>query len=310
MGAGFNIQIVNATPYDLKRTYTHSYQMEWNPVDHVAGDSYAQFYGEFEETFPHFPIDDGASATYALDGVPGFSMMIQAKKKGVNGLPSPYPPSDAGYGVVVEWQNIPEGLVVYPPPDTTNHSSVGWIHDGVVTIAIGYFPGMSQGQISVYPTPQYGSGGLDDDLTALKPSVEHWAESWMDLYAPFIGLLTLTELTLPGTHDAGTYKADGVSQPWVQTQYLTLQQQLEQGVRALDIRLQVVGNDGDDRFQFCHGDVLTHLSFVDGLEQVIAFLVEAPNEIVVLDFHRFEKTWTTQDFQDLAGLIQNPDLLT
>ncbi len=304
MGAGFKIQIVNASPYRLTRTYSNSYQMEWNPTEHVASNACEQFYGEFQETTFKHSIDDGADATYCLDGVARFAMKIHAKKKDVDGLPSPNPPSESGYGVLVEWENIPDGLAVYPPPDAANRSAVGWIHDGVVTIALGHFPGASQRRVPAYPTPRYGAGGLDDDLSALKPSVKHWAKNWMELYRPFLDRLKLTELTLPGTHDAGTYPAGGISQPWVQTQYLSLQQQLQQGIRALDIRLQVAARSGDSRFQFCHGDVSIDLSLVDCLKQVVAFLNETSNEVIVLDFHSFEQTWTERDLHDLAMLLQ------
>src|SRR5580698_4889881 len=141
MGAGFKVQIINATPHNLTRTYTHSYQMEWNPVERVGANGYDQFYGEFKETVGSYSIDDAADATYTLDGVHGFEMKIHVKKKGVSGLPSPNPPSESGYGVLVEWVNIPAGVAVYPPPDAGSFSSVGWIHDGVVTIAVGQFPG-------------------------------------------------------------------------------------------------------------------------------------------------------------------------
>lgn len=303
MGAGFKIQIVNATPYTMKRTGANSYQMEWNPVDDVAANSVAQFYGEFKETIFHYSIDDSADATYTLEGVDRFAIKLHAKKGGVDHLPSPNPPSESGYGILVQWENIPAGMFVYPPLDTNNQSPVGWIHDGVVTLAVGYFPGQTQQRISPYPTPNYGSGGIDDDLSALKPSVKHWARTWMELFLPCLQNLKLTELTLPGSHDAGTSGADGITQPWVQTQYLTLQQQLEQGIRALDIRLMIDGS-GNDRFQFCHGDHLTNLSFLGGVQQINNFLSETSKEIVVLDFHRFEGTWTEKDFQDLAILIQ------
>jgi 1-phosphatidylinositol phosphodiesterase len=303
MGAGFKIQIVNATPYAIKRTYSHDYQMEWNPVAEIAPNSIAEFYGEFKETVFKYSIDDAADATYNLDGINGFAIKLHAKKKGVNHLPSPYPPSESGYGLLVEWDNQPTGIVVYPPPDEKRQSPVGWIHDGVVTLAVAYFPGLTQAKVAPYPTPNYGSGGMDDDRSALKPSIKHWAQNWLEQFQPCLRNLKLTELTLPGSHDAGTFKADGVSQPWVQTQYLSLQQQLEQGIRAFDIRL-IINGSGNGRFQFCHGDYLTNLSFLAGVQQINNFLRETGREVVILDFHRFEGTWSETDFKDLAGLIE------
>ncbi|KMO17802.1 hypothetical protein [Methylobacterium platani] len=300
---GFSLQIVNATPHDLKLIGQSKYQMGWAPVDRVRANDFAQFYSEFDQGAFTYSIDDAADAIYVLDGVEHFEVRIHVAKNGVNNLPSPYPPSEAGYGFSVEWVGVPPGYAVYPPRDGSNHSPVGWIHDGVVTIAIGYFPGFEQKPLSAYPVPVYGPDGTTSDWSALRSSVKHWSKNWMEAYSVCLQNLTIPELTLPGTHDAGTYAATGVSQQWVQTQYLSLQEQLEQGIRALDIRLRIDGS-GTDRFQFCHGDYLTNLSYKDGLGQVLGFLAEVRSELVILDYHRFEGDWSEADFHDLAALTQ------
>ena len=84
---------------------------------------------------------------------------------------------------------------------------------------------------------------------------------------------------------------------------MNLQQQLEQGIRSLDIRLKIDGS-GDGRFQFTHDKYLTNLSFLEGVEQINSFLNETSREIIILDFHRFIGTWSDTDFQDLARLIE------
>jgi 1-phosphatidylinositol phosphodiesterase len=304
MGAGFSIQVVNATPYNLKRTGTGSYQMEWKPSSQISPNSFTQFYAEFKETVGHYSIDDAADAEYALDGVSNFKFTIRAKKNGVKGLSTPVS-SEAGYGVLVEWQNIPNGLFVYPTPDANNTSAVGWIHDGVVTIGLGYFPSNTQSKITTYPTPNYGSGGLADDQSALRPSVLHWANNWMELFAPCIQNLHLNELTLPGTHDASTYCAGSLTQSWVQTQYPNINQQLNQGIRALDLRLMLGSGSGDNQFVMCHGSFALPLTLVDVLHQVTQFLASTSKEIVILDLHDFEGNWTSQNYQDLSNLIIN-----
>lgn len=304
MGAGFHIQIVNATPYNINQVKSHSYQMEWDPSSQISPNSFTQFYAEFKETVGHDSIDDAGDVEYTLEEVSNFNFTISAKKSGVHGLSTPVP-SEAGYGVLVEWQNIPNGLFVYPTPDTTNTSAVGWIHDGVVTIALGYFPSNTQNPISSYPTPNYGSGGLADDQSVLRPSVLHWANNWMELFAPCIQNLCLNELTLPGTHDASTYCAGSISQSWVQTQYQNINQQLSQGIRALDLRLMLSSGSGDNQFVMCHGSFALPLTLVDFLNQVTQFLADNPQEFVILDLHDFEGNWTSQTYQDLSNLIIN-----
>jgi 1-phosphatidylinositol phosphodiesterase len=44
MGAGFHIQIVNATPYNIHQGKSGSYQMEWNPSSNIGPNSFTQFY--------------------------------------------------------------------------------------------------------------------------------------------------------------------------------------------------------------------------------------------------------------------------
>lgn len=57
----------------------------------------------------------------------------------------------------------------------------------------------------------------------------------------------LSELSLPGTHDTGAYRTGGDS---VLTQSMSLQAQLNAGIRVWDIRL---GEDSDGRLKIYHG---------------------------------------------------------
>lgn len=47
----------------------------------------------------------------------------------------------------------------------------------------------------------------------------------------------LSSLSIPGTHDSGTYAFSGPEGPWVWTQEKTFTKTLEEGCRAFDIRL-------------------------------------------------------------------------
>lgn len=321
MGAGFNIQIINATPFTMKNTSLHSYQMEWNPVSEIEANTYAQFYGEF--SYGGYTIDDAADASYKLVDLGNLGSLefnIHVQVGGINNLPSPYSgvSADTGYGVIVQWKSIPEGFFVFPTPDVNNNSPVGWIHDGVVSIGIGYFPGTAQQKISNYPTPEYGGGNCVDDLTALRPSVKHWASNWIELFAPCIENLTLQELTLPGTCNSGAYLS-------AEIQSLSIQDQLEQGVRVLDLGLEVNGSD-DDRFQIYSGLTLTNVlnqinDYLYGKKSIIpgfdsfgfgpgpqGMTFDDSNspkskEIIILDFSLVNGNWSEKDYQDVTNLI-------
>lgn len=102
----------------------------------------------------------------------------------------------------------------------------------------------------------------------------------------------LTELSLPGTHDSGTYTGVGGEIP--QTQTMNIREQLDSGIRYLDIRLKYY-----DRFalQNCnkyyksancellvfHAWVDMFLTFEGGvLRPTLAFLKNNPSEIVIM----------------------------
>jgi len=93
----------------------------------------------------------------------------------------------------------------------------------------------------------------------------------------------LSALSLPGTHDsaahnAGTYNGIPVARDIVRTQSLTIQRQLEAGIRVLDIRNRHVGN----KFYLHHGPVFLHQTFDEVLQQVTRFLAANPSETVLM----------------------------
>ena len=91
----------------------------------------------------------------------------------------------------------------------------------------------------------------------------------------------VAKLSLPGTHDAGAYKHGG---SMAITQDLTIEQQLEAGIRAMDIRLVAVNND---HLEIYHGVVAQELNFeYDVLAKVIQFLNANPSETVVITLRK------------------------
>jgi 1-phosphatidylinositol phosphodiesterase len=87
----------------------------------------------------------------------------------------------------------------------------------------------------------------------------------------------LSQLSLPGTHDTMSFYGGEA----VQTQTLSLPNQLESGVRVLDIRCRHV------RFQsfvfaIVHGSVHQNAYFDDVLNATVAFLKKHPREVVYM----------------------------
>jgi 1-phosphatidylinositol phosphodiesterase len=86
----------------------------------------------------------------------------------------------------------------------------------------------------------------------------------------------LSQLTLPGTHETCAREYGGNS---TICQKLTLREQLEAGIRFLDIRCRHI----DNTFTIHHGRVYQHLNFGAGVRDVcVKFLAEHPSECIVM----------------------------
>lgn len=104
------------------------------------------------------------------------------------------------------------------------------------------------------------------------------------------GAKKLTELSLPGTHDSGTYP--GIGGPLAQTQTMNIGEQLESGIRYLDIRVKYVdpatligcaGISTRCQVMVFHGGVQMNLYFErDVLRPTVSFLKNNPSEIVIM----------------------------
>lgn len=120
--------------------------------------------------------------------------------------------------------------------------------------------------------------------------------SWMWQMRNQLRDKSLASLVLPGTHDSLTYdlsssnlcaadsdatafaKAPRFGIAFAKAQYLTMQEQLERGIRYFDIRLCFQSGDSYPS----HSLVSNH-PFTNDLEQLQTFLNANPHEIIVLD---------------------------
>lgn len=93
------------------------------------------------------------------------------------------------------------------------------------------------------------------------------------------GSALLSSLNIPGTHDSGAYRSSSGldAQMMAKCQSRDIREQLDNGVRYLDIRCKHVS----DRFEIYHGVISQALSFDDVLGQVTGFLQRNPTESVI-----------------------------
>ena len=103
-------------------------------------------------------------------------------------------------------------------------------------------------------------------------SVNYSNADWMRAVP---GNRLLRDLSLPGTHDTMTYT---VGDPITQTQSMSLPNQLNAGIRALDIRCRRIGN----RFAIHHGIVYLNKNFDDVLLDATRFLAAHPGETLLM----------------------------
>ena len=110
-------------------------------------------------------------------------------------------------------------------------------------------------------------------LLVLGPAVFAAGNNWM---TPLDGALPLSQFSIPGTHDSGAR-----FEPFpgsAKCQNLTIGQQLDAGVRFLDIRCRHV----DDGFIIHHGPIYQNLNFDDVLDATTGFLNANPGETVIM----------------------------
>lgn len=123
------------------------------------------------------------------------------------------------------------------------------------------------------------------------------ATNWM---SGISGERLLTEINLPGTHDSCTKVVTGgisILRSFANTQIRYIDEQLEDGIRWLDIRLTELDDDGEDdgvNLYLCHGKTIAGAYYgLDRNGELITlakvlkwskdFLAEHPTETIILD---------------------------
>lgn len=126
---------------------------------------------------------------------------------------------------------------------------------------------------------------------------------WMSRLDP---ALTLNRITIPGTHDTGTWPSSSWSP--AKCQSMTLAQQLDAGIRFLDIRLKQAPRGGEPDFKIHHGPVVDEdLWFSTDIVAVCRrFLAAHPSEAIVVSI-KIEAGSAAQ-FEDHLARLLTPDL--
>ena len=117
--------------------------------------------------------------------------------------------------------------------------------------------------------------------------------------------LLLSALTIPGTHDSGTKNASSTF--GARCQNFDIEQQLKDGIRFLDIRLE---NNGD-MLDLCHGSVSCNVSFGQVLVRCRDFLEANPGETILMSVKKDAgRRDIAQNFQNYVNGVANYFLRT
>ena len=153
--------------------------------------------------------------------------------------------------------------------------------------------------------------------------------TWMADMLRKIGDVPLCRVALPGTHDSGTYgmttqsgldpynegararvvqavervagqrgiSARQLMLRWSQAQDLSIRDQLDAGIRYLDLRVSLV----DSRYVLGH--VLTCGTLADALQQILTFTRQNSDELIIVDVNHVYGMDTTESQVDLINFI-------
>lgn len=108
----------------------------------------------------------------------------------------------------------------------------------------------------------------------------------------------ITQVSIPGTHDSGA-RYDPLGGPFTEntakTQNLTIDQQLNIGIRYLDIRCKIAG----ESFAIHHGIVYQNLMFGDVINSINNFLTNNPSEFILLSIKKEDNNDSSSKFEEI-----------
>ncbi|XP_045711878.1 PI-PLC X domain-containing protein 1 [Phyllostomus hastatus] len=172
-----------------------------------------------------------------------------------------------------------------------------------------------------------------ESSSSSRPSLPRPAKNgnadWMSALHPRLRDIPLHHLAIPGSHDTMTYSLDrtcpisptespwtlqfvakvlpGIIEPtvlkWSVTQVLTVTEQLDAGVRYLDLRIAHMPHGPEKNLHFVHM-MYTAVLVEDTLTEISEWLESHPREVVILACRNFEDI--TQDLHEyLVTCIKN-----
>ena len=252
MGMNCCLWIINYSGCKLKLNMQHCNLMKsWHFCDIDPGMK-QPFSIDYGNSFIETEQSCSGLAEFILDGTE-YQIQLQAILN-----------QDSTATLQVDWKNIDQDIyAVFPPPESTKATFVNSNNVGLII----------QKRLHRVHSPLF-----------LRPAA---IMDWMCYYSDVIGALTLREMTLPCSHNSGTYRPYSCipfSPIYVRCQSQSLSSQLKQGIRVLDLRIK---QNGNGNYILSHSRWKTHYTLKRALQEVVDFIDQTSKEIVILDFHGF-----------------------
>lgn len=272
MGQGGYLWIINATSRTMRKIYQHSHQMDSWDFNDIPSQFMVRCYIEFHEGLFKKESEDVGEVTYQLDGT---DQRFQVR--------CVWPLKTNECGLTVHWLGIDkQTYAVFPPPPSSESSvgELGWMCSGYLSMIV-LEKGVKASVVTSTPT----EGSIIRKTSTLPFPRPSLLAHWMGYYSDVLGNLTLAKMTLPGTHNSGTFDPERcLGSPWIKTQEADIGSQLKMGVRVLDLQ---VGQCGHAEFLIANDVWRTSYTLLSLLKEVKEFIDSAPKEIVVLDVCHF-----------------------
>ena len=281
--------IINATSKKLIMLDKSSHNMKQWEFSDVDSQSLCKFCVESTRGQGMFINDSSGVVSFVLNGTKQ-TFNVVFKQPGLKGQ----------CGLEVDWNalNLKKYSVFPPPPSGGTIGELGWIENGYLSLLIK--ENFVKVTVSCCLPEEDSIVGYDRCSPCPHLFI---GPLWMEYYSSILGKLTLTEMTLPGTHDSGTYHpVSCVGSRWIRTQHTSLADQLQSGIRVLDLR---IGQNCPGDYIIVHDIWRTQYTLSQALKEVRDFVDATKKEIVVLDFHRFVNLGSgSYDYNQLKDKIK------
>lgn len=220
-----------------------------------------------------------------------------------HGIFNPGPPQTIYAGTSASWKaesagfaTGTEGYVWYVPADGQTEFQLYWDNPAIGSNS--YDSTIKYATSDAWSISNAGTAGNSSAVNfSVYEKVQQWSEAtWMK---GIEDSRSLARMSIPGTHESGAvFSPDGDILGVVITQDQSITQQLNSGIRFLDIRCRVI----NDSLMVHHDSVYQNISFGDVLVDCGSFLKVNPSETILL---RIKQEYSTASDEEFVNIFES-----